>query len=154
MKTNYKKLILTTLSAVIVLLSALMLGACTDAEKSTVTLLFKNGETVQTYTAEIEDFEDGATLYDLFVSEKYKDVIKADMEGSDYGFFLNGIYGMTADAANSQFIAIYSTLSDYALEGMESIILSHTIFYTANVGISDLPLIENAKYIFSVESWA
>lgn len=114
----------------------------------TAVFMFKNGETVSSEIIEIDGLE---TVYNALSSVKYAS-LNADMEEGSFGWFINSIYGIEPDFIAGEYISLYSTLEEfYDSEWGETIIVSEITFYSSGVGISDMPLVKNAVYLFALE---
>jgi len=143
------KLISAFILTIILILSASLFG-CSAKKNPEACFIFKNGDSVQKISIDITDYEN-KTVYDIIKSQKYSDVLKADITEGESPY-LNAIYGIVPDTAKQQYISLLTTLSDYKY-GEESVTVDEVVFYYASKGIYELPVISGASYMFALESW-
>ena len=95
----------------------------------------------------IKDYE-GKTLADLLKGEES---LGAKLEDSSYGSVLTEIKGIKQDTTNKMYIMIYTNLQEFKNEWSDTKEIDGVTFHTASVGISQLPVNKDAKYIFVLE---
>jgi uncharacterized membrane protein len=154
MKKRKNLLILT--AVFILSVFCVTLYACKDTEEQndTVSVLFKNGETVQTFSADITEFNNSNSIYDFLISEKGKEELNAVINNADTDTaYLQGICGILANNDNYEYIAIYSDIASFTDDTNLTVTVNGIYFYYSNVGIKGLLLQKDAHYLFSLEQW-
>jgi len=142
-----KKRLLCLLSACLLFgLFCLSFFAC--AKEKTLTVLFENGEETKSFSVRLADYPEGAKLYDVLKKETS---MKAEMDETTTPY-VTSLCGVTPDAAKNAYIAVYTSLASDAWGNTQLERNGVTLFYAA-VGIAELPLTEDAVYLFRVESW-
>lgn len=139
---------------IILLLTLFTVFGCKPQEKDEATFVFKNGDVVETLKIDITNQAEDIKVVDILESTEYKDIIKADLEDGTYGKYIVSIYDMPINLAK-QYVSLYTTLSDYIDTSYgEEVVINNVKYRYANVGVSELPVIEGAYYMFSVERFA
>lgn len=147
MKNRFARLSSALLAVMLLVLTLLAFNACAD--KPSVTIYFENGEEVKTFTVKIEDYEEGATLYDVLKQDKSLEAVMDETTTP----FVTSMCGVTPDASANEYISIYTSLADKAW-GEDTIEKHGTTFYTSGYGVAELPLTDGAVYLFCIESWS
>ena len=157
MKTAQKltRVLPVLLLIVLIVCAGVFLTAC-DSGKEEATFMFYNGETTESVKIDVKDFKD-KSVYDVLISDKYKDRLKADIGGTDLGHYVNDIYDLVKDNEGIGFIMFYVDNSEYYTETEDPFMQPETIngktFYPpsidgAAIGIDDMPVIKGTSYIF------
>lgn len=98
---------------------------------------------------------EGETLLDLFFTEAYKDRFEADVTQADYTM-LNSLKGLVPDAANNEYIAIYTTDKEIAdVEGTftQPVEVDGKTYYGSNFGVADIIPADGESYLFRIASF-
>ena len=149
MKQNIFKRI--ALSMALLLLCAALCASFAACGKKTITILFVDGDKVESLEVNIKNFDDDATIYDLLLKES--ETMQAEMSGEDTDLvYLSGIHGMHADSSY-QYIAIYHSIESLATQDKTTITVGGNSYYYSGVGIKELTLVEGATYLFCLEEW-
>ena len=146
----------TTEPAETVTSAAQTAGNETPAKQETCTIVIKDGDSVKTTTIDLTEFADEVMLQDVITDTKYVDKFNPDVSDGDYGAFLNSIAGLNPDATKNEYIAIYTTdadSGDAAGTYAAPITVEGKTYYSANFGISSLPVKANESYLFTIGSY-
>lgn len=149
MLKKFKTIFLTFLMLVV----SILLLAC-DSKKE-ATFVIKNGDAVENYVIDLnkDEFkEKSITVYDVLKSSSYQKVFNADIFDGELPY-LNSIEMLVPNSERYEFLALYSTLEDYRTEGFDKT-FNDVTYYSSSVGIGELPVKENAYYLFMIDTWA
>ena len=135
-----KKKLLVAILIVVIMTAVLLAGCSTD--KMQLGFMASVDGTPEYVNVNIKDYE-GKMLSDLLKAEES---LGAKIEGT----MLNEIKGLKNDFANNEFISIYSNLKEFDGGYSDPIVLDGVTYYTTNVGINELPINKDAKYLFVV----
>lgn len=141
--------VLMAVMAVTVVFSTFFVASCTPEIKNKATFFLKNGETVQTIVVNVDDFSNEATVYDVMESKKYKTQFGADW-GKD--FYLLSLNGLVPDEVKGEWVGFYCSLEEYNIneDWALPVVYNEKTYYVTNNGPKQLPLIEDAEYLFSM----
>ncbi len=140
---------------VIALLSACLI-ACnkpeTDVKAESVTLVFVNGETIDSQVVNIADLEmeltQTTTMSDLLAQMK----AKQNLAYSESSGFINSIGTLTPNAENQEWICLMSTIEDETVKDISqygsSAEYNNAKVYSTAVGIGQIPIRDGATYAF------
>jgi len=126
------------------------LVACAPAK--TVDIYFASNIAMTGATDEnivIDTLDEGAMLSDLIAANEQLDAVTED---SGYGPLITSIKGLIPDTAKGEYISVYTTQEEYKSEFGDPLTVVHDgkTFYSANVGISSLPVVDGESYLFVI----
>lgn len=67
--------------------------------------------------------------------------------------FISEIGGLKPDASKNEFIAMFTSLENYSDSTWGSVVYKSLEYYSATVGIDDLPLVDGQIIIFCIQRW-
>ncbi len=141
-----KKKLLIVAMLVVVIMTTVLLAGC-SGDKMQLGFMESAEGTAEYLKVNIKDYE-GKTLADLLKGEES---LGAKLEDSSYGSVLTEIKGIKQDKTNKMYIMIYTNLQEFKDEWSSTKEIGGVTFHTASVGISQLPVNKDAKYIFVLE---
>ncbi len=141
-----KKKLLIVAMLVVVIMTTVLLAGCSGDKMQLGFMESANG-TPEYVKVNIKDYE-GKTLADLLKGEES---LGAKLEDSSYGSVLTEIKGIKQDTTNKMYIMIYTNLQEFKDKWSGTKEIDGVTFHTASVGISQLPINKDAKYIFVLE---
>lgn len=141
-----KKKLLIVAMLVVVIMTTVLLAGC-SGDKMQLGFMESAEGTPEYVKVNIKDYE-GKTLADLLKGEES---LGAKLEDSAYGPFVTEIKGMKQDTANNIYFMIYTNLQEFKDEWSVTKEINGETFHTVSVGISQLPINKDAKYIFVLE---
>ena len=149
--TNLMKSIILVILAVCLFFT---FAACNkdDENFDKATVIVKNGDVVYTETINLSYFKEGATLYDVFTSEQYKDVFNLQSSESGGYISLDGLHGIVPNVDNKEYLASYTTLRSFSDTDDKVNVAGYECYY-ANKGFAEVTLEKDAVYIFNLETW-
>ena len=139
-----KKKLLVVAMLVVVIMTAVLLAGCA-ADKMQLGFIAEADVTPEYVTINIKDYE-GKMLIDLLKAEES---LGAKIEGT----MLNEIKGIKNDFSKNEFISIYSNMKEYDGGFSDPIIKDDVTYYTTKVGIDELPISKDAKYLFVLSKY-
>ncbi len=149
------KKLFSTVSVVLSLLLTSMLCACgVQVKETSVTLLQSDAKTI-VFRAEKTDIQ--ASVFDAMTALKEKGEIDFTYEDGDYGAYVQTVNGTTLQ--EKQFWGVYTSLAEYEGVSYSSAEWGTYVYgggelFSANYGVSGLPLIEGEIYVVTVGSYA
>ncbi len=142
-----KKVSTILVVAILLIVSVVSFVACddltSDADK-TITIII--GEDSITLTTEAQ------YLHDVLVELANKDEIVYEYEISAYGATIKALNSLINASDWSTWVGIYHTIDDVKIRDMSEWASDFkkdgVQFYTSGVGVSQLPLVDGASYLF------
>lgn len=165
-----RRIILTVLLLVAVILLSAVLSACDyselkkkvselenklsgyegSSEEKTITLTV--GESVFEFTTRVNN------LHDALIEMKEKEIISAYVfDGSGFGVYVTEIGGLKADAAEFSYIAVFHDIDDAALKDFynpDPLDQGGKTYFYSNVGVALLPVVDGASYLLALRFFA
>lgn len=145
-----KKKLLVVAMFIVVIMTTCLLAGC-NTPKMTLGFMASADGTPSYVDVNIKDY-DGKMLVDLLKGEKSLGAIIQDGDSP----FLAEINGLKYDEQNHTFISIYTNLEEFKATdkwAADPIEKDGVTYFSANVGINQLPISSEAKYLFVQMSW-
>lgn len=143
-----KKKIAILVVFVLVLALAMSFVACNDGNVEgglkVVTVII--GEDVYHASTECE------YVHDLLVEMSEKNTIVYEFDMGSYGATVMQLNDLHTDSDWSPYICVYHSIDDVTIRDMsgygETFIYNQIVFYSSGVGVSSLPVVNGATYLF------
>ncbi len=155
---NKKKFLSVLLVLVLACSMVFMLTACNNevpaVEPDYATFYYQSDISVAPTTEKVylNDFSNNATLNDVLSSKNTKYNFDADIAETSWGPLLNAIKGKGVTPSKAQYISIYTSVVPQEITEYTQVVeIENTKFYSSPVGISEVKLTKDTKYLFRVE---
>lgn len=151
-----KKRISLVMVLVLVLAIFVACGPQTDTDAEKIILVFTNGNDTEVMEIVLSELQ-----IELKPTTKMDEVLNAlkEKKGVNYvasSGFISSIHTLNPNQGKNEYISLYSSIDDEDVKavgyGDERVANGATV-YTTGVGINELPIRDNATYLFIILTW-